>query len=124
MPQQIYDLITEDTTRTASDPDGRTWYDVDPDLVYPWTLARIAEALAGGTVPATIRDLYLPRAQALPAEAWALAATPRSQVAEADLPARAEALDLVRLWAQELQHAAVGYAPRGVHITNRPGWRS
>lgn len=122
MPQ-IYELITPDAERTAAEADGRTYYTLDPDVVYPWALERIAEALADGPVLPTIRDLYLPRAQALPAGTWALAATPRDQVAEADLAVRGEALELVRLWATELLHGAVGYQPIGLRILKRPAWK-
>ena len=123
---QIYELITVDHDRTAEDAEGRTWYVVDPDEVYPWVIGRIAEALEGGPVPPTIRDLYLERARALPAEAWALAATDRDLLDEADpaeLTQRREALTLTRAWALELHHGAIGYGPRGVHIVKRPAWR-
>lgn len=130
---QIYDLITEDAARTEAKADGTTWYTLDPSIVYPWTLARIAEALAAVAAPggdlsaasvgATIRDLYLAKAVALSAEAWALAATPYDQVPEADRPIRAEALHIVQRWALEQHHAAIGYKNRSIYVVNRPDWR-
>ena len=126
MPTFITDLITINQERTDADVEGRTWFELDPDTAYPWTLDRIAEALAGGAVSATLRDTLLPRARALPTEAWALAATPRDEL-EVEAPEvlrlRAEALEIVRLWATELHHGAVGHIPRGVHIVKRPAWR-
>lgn len=122
----VSDLIPLDEARSASDFEGRAWYTIDPDVVYPWTLARIAEALQGGETSPTIRGSLLPRAARLPAEAWALAATDRDLLGDAtpaQLAQRAEALDIIRLWATELHHAAIGYAPRGLHILRRPAWR-
>lgn len=123
---QIYELITVDHDRTAAEEEGRVWYSLDPDEVYPWTIQRIAKAIAGGPVPPTIRDLYLERARSLSAEAWALAATDRDlldDATEEQLDQRREALTLIRSWALELHHGAVGYGPRGVHIVKRPAWR-
>lgn len=122
----LTDLIPVDQARTEAEADGRTWFTIDPDVVYPWTLARIAEALQGGETSPTIRGSLLPRAARLPAEAWALAATDRELLADAtpaQLAQRAEALDIIRLWATELHHAAIGYGPRGLRILKRPAWR-
>ena len=123
----LSDLFPPDDARTEADAEGRAWFTLDPDVVYPYVLARIAEALETGVAPPAIREQLLPRARALPELAWAHAETPRDElpatISPERLADRAAALDIVRLWALELQHAACGYVSRGVHIVKRPAWR-
>lgn len=116
---RIMDLVTREERPDAN----YTWYAADPDVVYPEALAYLAEVCRGERSAPPSLAQYVAQAQALDLDVWALALTPRHLVAPADVAPRAEALELARLVATELLHAANGYSPIGVHWLKREAWR-
>lgn len=92
-------------------------YEVAPADLYPNMAAHITEVLeSGANMPGNL-SRYLAQAKALGAEAFDLVGLAKGETLEADLPARAEALEVCRLWFTELLHAAVGYEKIHLHIT-------
>lgn len=84
-------------------------FEIEPGVLYPAAVEHIKECLAQNIRgDGVIKDVYFPQAQALPAEAFALALTPRGDVDAGDLETRAQALELARVWFTEMLHRAVG----------------
>lgn len=111
----IFKIATEDKERNKRQNE-RNWFNVDPATMYPamieFVQAQLAEGKQGDGI---IRSQYYPAAQALPAEAWALALMPRDEVTrKADIEARANALEIARLWFTELLHRALRWQAAGM----------
>lgn len=105
-------------------------FEVDPDVLYPAALAHVVAAL-GRQRPAEPLGQLWDRGHAIApdlAEVLAWAKTPRDQFQGADdaamINARAQLLEVARLWFTELLHQAVGGAPMNVRILKGSGhWR-
>lgn len=93
------------------------WFAVDPDALYPATLAHVAGALEHPRPAEPLGQLW-DRGKKVGAKAFADA--PAGKPGD---PARAEALEVARLWFTEMLHQAVG-RPLGLHIAKGDGrWR-
>ena len=129
-----YDILSLVKIEKRDDPDGRTWYAVDPDIVYPATIKRIQAVLKSSEIPQELVDpaspievdprgvarLYLSDASRVPADAWKLALIPRGEF-DQDSPAlgdRAFALEVARRWFTQALHVQTGGngSGMGIHI--------
>lgn len=137
----ILSLVTEDKDRQARDDarhpnDSRLWFEIDPDVVYPATLAHlrsIREGTANGVElfesmeKADIGRRMMRDAKLLTDDDFELAETSRQDIALrddiADLDKRAEVLELARHWFTRALRVATG-APIGIHILKGSGaWK-
>jgi len=94
-------------------------YEVDPGVMFPATVARIREWLAGADVPEIVGGDYATAVQfqrevkSIPAEAWELALVPYSQCSDTARLVRAAALAFAdNFFSRALSLAAGG----AVHI--------
>ena len=110
--------------------------------IYPAAIAEIKEIIKEGANKATeklhaarlgenpITSQYLPRALRVASVGWEAAlAAPTKDMSEDIKAHRDEALEVARLWFQELLHVAVHNEPMVIHITkdaantHRPSWK-
>lgn len=69
-----------------------------------------------------IARVYLGRAMMVPQGAWEMALQPVSEeMSQENREARAEALEVARLWFTELLHMSVDYRPMSLRITKDEG---
>ncbi len=126
--------------------DKGDYFDIDPGVIFPATIARIKDVLAGAPPPEIVSkdwmgnplrepvaDKFLRQAEGFPAQAWELALQPFSDFPELDpkkpdkaleatLRLRAAALDFAESWFKRALALAVGHGLR-VHIMNNPDYR-
>lgn len=132
----MYDALKMATA--VGEQGGYQVFEIAPADLYPATVGRIQEAIAGGELPAELIDhnpadpriapaqgamQYMAEAQAIPNRAWSLADVPRDQITkQADVALRAQALEMARRWfTRALQLAAGG--PIGLHILKDEDYR-
>ena len=102
--------------------DDRVGFEVEPREMYPEAIAHVVEA-TGGPRPGGVLGTYWDRAKQLPPAAWELALRTRDECDAEQLAARAEALEIARLWFTEMLHAAINHKPMGLHILKDELWR-
>lgn len=130
-------LLTKPEKRPGS---GYSWFECNPEIIYPQVIARILEVLKSGEFPNELVDnnsdfdvdprsvarLYLSDARKIPAEAWKYALQPRDKFQDQEkIIMRAEALHLARLWFTQALHVQIGGngTPMGVHWTDAPAFK-
>ena len=108
--------VFEHAVEEPREGEDHKWFAVETGTAYPATVAHILDVLEKEVQQQGYLNTLLGAARQLPAEAWDHALLAKDQVAEDQLTARAQALDITRKWFTEMLHTAVG-GPIGVHLT-------
>jgi hypothetical protein len=134
MSRKEFDALALVSKEDRDNVINRDYYEVVPKKVYPATIKEITRRLALEEPPARfvqaggeirdnpLRDLFI-RAGALPPQAWDHALAARENFPPRAREARAEALEIARLWFTEVLHQQIDYAPLGVHILKDEAFR-
>lgn len=132
----VLQLVTEEEREDA----GRTWYAVDPAVMYPAVIERIRQVIDEEIVPPELVDALdsltpgidptaaalriVNRCKKVSSAAWGNALKPRSDFGSAsskDVVERAEALECARAYFTRALKKQV--SPLGIHILNDPAYK-
>ena len=108
----MFDILS--LCETSKKDGSKDHLSVDPGIVYPAVVERIADVLSGSEAPKELlpKDFkgnpwyapgiedFLSPARELPAEAWTLVLTPKADVSKGSLKVRALALAFVERYAK------------------------
>lgn len=103
--------------------DGRLGFVVEPGEMYPAAIAHICQRLEVQARPGGTLTVLYDQASQLPAEAWEWALRPLAACPDGARGARAEALEIARLWFTETLHQAVSQQAIGLHILKDETYR-
>lgn len=104
-------------------PERRTWYVIEPKVLYPKMVAYIQDALVNKRHQSEGTKFYYRQAKRLPVEGWIYALEDRSECPEEYLSVRRQALEIARLWFTQLLWDEVGKQPIGIHILEDKKYR-
>lgn len=115
--------LLEHFVETDRGIEDETWFEVDPAVIYPATLAAIQEELQGDGQVGQHLAPYLNAAREVGEEAWALAGKTLAELSEDERAVRAEVLELARKWfTAELRQSITG-GKVGLRILKDEAWR-
>lgn len=142
--QSKYDAKSLTTDEDRPKDANRSWFAVDPDVIYPVTISRIQEVLAADVYPEELSDpatdpridsrsagkIILNDAKRVSEEEWDNALKHRQSfdgikdIRKIEL--RAFALDVARRWFTQALHVQVGgdRTPMGLHILENKRYKS
>lgn len=103
--------------------DGRLGFVVEPGEMYPATVDHIVTRLKVQARPGGALTVLYDQASQLPVEAWQWALRPLADCPAGAREARAEALEIARLWFTETLHQAVSQQAIGLHILKDETYR-
>jgi hypothetical protein len=114
MIEEILEVIESGDYRTAVEMMGDKAVADLPEDSPPQVKAAVR---SWATDRSPIVRMYLPKAMTLPKDAWEAALAPASDaMASEQREARAEALELARMWFTELLHVSIEYKPMSIQI--------
>lgn len=103
---------------------GARRFEVKPAEIYPAALADLQSALEAHRAVDRALSTYKAQAVQLPPEAWGLAFVPRDELtSQAAIVARAQALELARLWFTEYLHQSIDGGLLEIRILKDEDWR-
>lgn len=105
--------------------DGRKSFEIHPDNLYPPAIAEVRAEVAKNLrlrdVPEHLEHHY-PRAKRVSDAAWEAALKSKKECPPELVEARAEALEVARLWFTAELHQAIEKVPMHIHILKGEKW--
>lgn len=118
--------VLEIAKKLPDDPGDVVAFEVDPDDLYPASIADVKAEVAKGLnpreLPMHLEQHYI-RARRIKAEDWDAGQIPFSECPPEKAKIRNEVLEVARLWFTAKLHHEAGKKPMRLHILKNENWR-